>query len=224
MGSERANNPIINTYDLLLGYYGKQSWWPAEDNFEVMVGAILTQNTAWTNVEKAITNLKQQDLCNSRALAKIDQQQLAQLIKPSGYFNQKAERLKSFALWYQQRGGYDPLNKLSLPTLRKKLLELKGIGDETADDMVLYAFNKPSFVIDSYTRRIFSRLGLCSGTETYHQLQQMFQQQLMPDVERYKQYHALVVSHAKRHCQKKPSCEACPLALHCGYEKQQDQG
>lgn len=214
---------ISTTYELLLKHYGRQEWWPADDNFEVMVGAILTQNTAWSNVEKAILNLKQYKMCNSDGLSKIDQKYLAQLIRPSGYFNQKAERLKLFARWYQQQGGYDPLNKLSLPQLRSLLLGLKGIGEETADDMVLYAFNRPSFVIDSYTRRIFSRLGLCTGTETYHQLQQQFHQQLSHDVEKYKQYHALIVSHAKRHCLKKPCCEACPLALHCEYEHQKGQ-
>lgn len=218
MDAGRQNNLITNTYGLLLTHYGEQGWWPAEDHFEVMVGAILTQNTAWTNVEKAISNLKQHSLCNSRALAQIDQQQLSQLIRSSGYFNQKAARLKSFAMWYRQQGGYDRVNALPDLQLRKLLLGLKGIGDETADDIMLYAFGRPSFVIDSYTRRLFSRLGFCSGTEKYLQLQNMFQHQLPSDVAQYKQYHALIVAHAKRHCRKKPLCKGCPVALHCTYE------
>ena len=208
---------------MLLRYYGEQGWWPAEDHFEIMVGAILTQNTAWTNVEKAISNLKQHNLCSSQDLAQIDQQQLSLLIRPAGYFNQKAARVKSFARWYRQQGGYDRVNAFPDLQLRELLLSLKGIGDETADDMMLYAFDRPSFVIDSYTRRLFSRLGFCSGTEKYHQLQSMFQHKLPPDVAQYKQYHALIVAHAKRHCRKKPVCKDCPLALHCRYEHEQEQ-
>jgi endonuclease-3 related protein len=216
-------NLITQTYDLLLKYYGEQSWWPADDHFEIMIGAILTQNTAWTNVEKAIINLKQAGVCNSQAIAELDQQQLAELIRPSGYFNQKAARLIDFAIWYRQQGGYDCLNTFSDTHLRESLLRLKGIGDETADDIVLYAFNRSFFVIDTYTRRLFSRLGFCIGTEKYTQLQHMVQQELSADVAQYQQYHALIVAHAKRHCRKKPDCKDCPLALHCYYEHEQKQ-
>lgn len=214
----QKSNAITTIYHLLLKYYGSQSWWPADDHFEVMLGAILTQNTAWTNVEKAIDNLKQHDLCDSEALVKIDQQQLASLVRPAGYFNQKAERIKSFAMWYRQQGGYDSLNEIPQSQLRDLLLSLKGIGDETADDILLYAFHRPSFVIDSYIRRIFSRLDLCTGTEKYTQLQLKIQQQVPLDVDLYQQYHALIVAHAKRHCHKKPLCQGCPLALQCHYE------
>ena len=213
---------LLDAYRGLLAYYGDQSWWPAETSFEVMVGAILTQNTAWSNVEKAISNLKQHELCHAEGLATVDQNTLAVIIRSSGYFNQKAERLILFSRWYVQQGGYSVLNRMATAELRDALLGLKGIGDETADDMVLYAFERPSFVIDSYTRRIFSRLGLLQSKQSYHQLQQLFHQGLQPDVALFKQYHALIVCHAKRHCRKQPSCSDCPLQALCRYRGGED--
>jgi endonuclease-3 related protein len=211
------SNLITKVYEALLKYYGAQAWWPAEDGFEIMVGAILTQNTAWTNVEKAISALKRQGLCNAQGLSEIELEQLAPLIRSSGYYNQKAKRLQLFARWFLQRGGFTGLSQLDQEELRSNLLALHGIGDETADDIVLYAFHHPSFVIDSYTRRLFSRLGLALEKEKYPVLQQMFHQSLMPDVKLYQQYHALIVSHAKRHCRKKPDCLNCPLGGICEY-------
>jgi endonuclease-3 related protein len=214
---DAANNEILATYHALLDYYGQQSWWPAEDEFEVMVGAILTQNTAWTNVEKAITNLKKRGLCDANSMADVDQQTLAEVIRPSGYYNQKAQRLIRFARWYRQQGEHAGLSHRNTKELRAALLDLNGIGDETADDIVLYAFDKPSFVIDSYTRRLFSRLGLLKEKENYATLQQHFHAMLKPDVALFQQYHALIVSHAKRHCLKKPRCSGCPLTQLCNY-------
>jgi len=214
------NSLITKTYGNLLKYYGEQAWWPAEDDFEVMVGAILTQNTAWSNVEKALDQLKKQGLCDVQSLAHIELDQLdqlAQLIRSSGYYNQKARRLQLFAQWFLQQGGFDKLSGMDVNTLRSQLLELHGIGDETADDMVLYAFHKASFVIDSYTRRLFSRLGLVAEKEKYSTLQQRFHQALPLDVVLYQKYHALIVSHAKRHCLKKPDCMGCPLKQACFY-------
>jgi endonuclease-3 related protein len=215
---DAASSPFVDVYHVLLDYYGEQAWWPADDEFEVMVGAILTQNTAWSNVENAIANLKQQDACNPERLANIPLDQLAGLIRPSGYFNQKAQRLKNFASWYQQQGSYATLAAFSLPELRSRLLRLKGIGDETADDIVLYAFHKPSFVIDAYTRRIFSRLGLLQEKGPYAKLQKSFHDELSAETALFQQFHALVVAHAKRHCSKKPSCDGCPLIARCGYQ------
>jgi len=212
------NNPIADIYTALLDYYGAPSWWPADDDFEVMVGAILTQNTAWPNVEKAIANLKQRDACNAESLADLELEELGSLIRPSGYFNQKARRLSAFAQWYLEQGGHPPLAALDTQTLRDKLIALHGIGDETADDIVLYAFHKPSFVVDAYTRRIFSRLGLLHGKEKYATIQNLFHSSLEADVPIYNRYHALIVSHAKRHCMKRPDCQGCPVRSECVYD------
>ena len=210
-----VNNPYQIIYLYLRDYYGHQSWWPAEDQFEIMIGAILTQNTAWTNVEKAITNLKQNNRCDAESLAAMEHQTLAKMIRSSGYYNQKAERLRLFAEWYLKQGGALALARRPLKMLRKELLALKGIGDETADDMLLYAFDQPSFVIDTYTRRIFSRMGLVKEKGRYEELQQQFHDHLESDTELFQQYHALIVSHAKRHCLKTPDCIHCPLTTDC---------
>lgn len=208
-------NDLLAVYQDLAARYGEQGWWPADDRFEIMIGAILTQNTAWTNVEKAIVNLKVARLCDAESLAQIDQDRLAQLVRPSGYFNQKARRIRGFADWYLHRGGFRGLSALDTAELRQQLLSVHGIGEETADDMLLYAFERPSFVIDTYTHRLMQRLGLASGDESYAQLQALFHDHLAPNVERFKQYHALIVSHAKRHCRKRPDCIACPLQARC---------
>jgi endonuclease-3 related protein len=212
-----AVNSFDKIYHRLLTYYGDQRWWPADDEFEVMVGAILTQNTNWSNVEKSIAQLKQKDLCNALALARSEPEELAPTIRSSGYYNQKAKRLIRFARWYLQQGGLVVLKQKNLKTLRHELLQINGVGDETADDMLLYAFDKPSFVIDSYTRRIFSRLGLLDESASYTELQQQFQNTLEQDVELFQQYHALIVIHAKQHCLKQPGCKACPLIQHCDH-------
>jgi len=183
------------------------------------VGAILTQNTAWTNVEKAIVNLKKNNLCEAKPLSMIPPERLAPIIKSSGYYNQKARRLICFAHWYLEQGGYQKLFELPSDVLRQALLKVNGIGEETADDIVLYAFQKPYFVIDSYTRRIFSRLGQLAEKEKYQRCQEHFHGALNPDVELFQEYHALIVIHAKRHCLKKPACNGCPLAQQCGYNR-----
>ncbi len=212
-----GNNSFQQVYLRLHEYYGHQDWWPAEDEFEIIIGAILTQNTSWTNVEKAIDNLKQQGFCNAPALVELELEQLAQLIRSSGYFNQKALRLKIIAAWYLQQGGLSGLRQFDQSELRQQLLSLKGVGAETADDICLYAFNHPLFVIDSYTRRIFSRLSLLSSEHSYSKLQQIFHQHLPADAAHYQQFHALIVAHAKQHCRKKPVCALCPLEVSCEY-------
>jgi endonuclease-3 related protein len=202
---------------LLLQQHGIQHWWPADSAFEVMIGAMLTQNTAWTNVEKALANLKQADVLSLEGLMAIPEQALAQHIRPSGYFNQKAKRLKLFCDWYQSHGEHDGLSTIDTESLRQKLLSVYGIGPETADDILLYAFNRPVFVIDAYTRRIFSRLGMIAGDERYDDLRHRFQNNLDADVPLYNSYHALIVSHGKDICKKTPICQQCILEKECKY-------
>lgn len=180
-----------------------------------MLGAILTQNTAWTNVEKAIAGLKQAGGLDAQSILHMDEARLAGLIRPSGYFNQKAARLKLFCAFYLEHGGEAGMAQLNDP--RAALLALKGIGPETADSILLYALHKPVFVIDAYTRRIFSRLGLCEADISYHALQDWFHAQLPADVPMFNEYHALIVQHAKRHCRSSPGCGGCPLGDICGF-------
>ena len=180
-----------------------------------MVGAILTQNTAWVNVEKAIANLKQANCLTAKAIHGLSQGQLATMIRPSGYYNIKAKRLKAFSQWYLDQGGYQAINRLSTTAMRVEMLGVYGVGEETADDMILYAFHRPVFVIDAYTRRIFSRLGIVRSDAPYTVLQERFVSSLPADSQLYAQYHALIVNHAKHFCRKNPICIHCPLATDC---------
>lgn len=204
-------------YDLLLGAYGPQHWWPADSGFEVMVGAVLTQNTAWANVERAIANLRDADWLQPESIASADPARLAELIRPAGYFNVKARRLQSFCRFLLGRGGEGVLAALPTGKLRARLLAVQGIGPETADDMLLYAFERPVFVIDAYTRRLFARLGLITGDEGYETLRAGFERALGADVPLYNQYHALIVAQAKLVCRKRPLCAGCALADTCGF-------
>jgi endonuclease-3 related protein len=204
---------LAEAYERLLAAYGPQHWWPADTPFEMMVGAILTQNTSWTNVERAIDALKAAGLLDAEAIATCDEPHLAQTIRPSGYFNQKAKRLGLFSRFYLEQGGMPGLRQLSEP--RHALLALHGIGPETADSILLYALDIPIFVIDAYTRRIFARLGLSAPDATYHALQELFHAHLPVEVPLYREYHALIVHHAKEHCRTKPVCAGCPLAGTC---------
>lgn len=204
-------------YRDLKSHFGAKDWWPADTAFEVMVGAILAQNTAWTNVEQAITNLKMAHALDAPVIDTMSHEELASLIRPSGYYNIKSKRLKAYCSWYLQQGGYDRLNSLSTEQLRSRILRVYGVGSETADDIVLYAFNRPVFVIDTYTRRIFSRLGLIQGDEDYDDLRLIFETELGSDVPLFNEYHALIVNHAKSYCRKKPHCGSCPLAPNCTY-------
>jgi endonuclease-3 related protein len=186
-----------------------------------MIGAILTQNTAWSNVEKALDKLRENDCLDVQPLIEVDAKRLAIWIRSSGYFNQKANRLKNFADWYCKQGGYEALTARETGELRGDLLAVHGIGDETADDILLYAFHRAIFVIDTYTRRVFSRLNLLSQKGSYRDLQRRFHENLDEEVAMFQQYHALIVEHAKQHCRNKPRCEDCPLALSCHYAKQE---
>ena len=205
-------------YSRLFTHFGHQHWWPGDSPFEVMVGAILTQNTAWKNVEKAIANLKANEALSADIMAATPRSQLAEWLRPSGYFNIKAERLQTFCRWLLEPDKLQHLEQLPTLELRHALLSVKGVGPETADDMLLYAFERPVFVIDAYTRRLFSRLELISGDEGYETLRALvegtFGQRENP-VGIFNEFHALIVVHAKEYCRKLPQCPGCPLAGRC---------
>ncbi len=202
-------------YQKLFSHYGPQHWWPGDSPFEIMVGAVLTQNTAWTNVEKAITNLVAADVLSPQAIVAAGTDQLADWLKPSGYFNVKARRLRAFCQWLLEQGGEAPLRQRDTKTLRDDLLSVYGIGPETADDMLLYAFDRPVFVIDTYTRRLFSRLGLVAGDESYENLRQQFESAMGADIKVLNEFHALIVVHGKDICRKRARCEKCCLSKTC---------
>lgn len=204
---------LLEIYNRLSRHYGPQHWWPGETQFEIIVGAILTQNTNWTNVEKAIANLKQDGPLNPERLHQLPQEQLAQLIRPAGYFNIKAHRLKCFLDWLFEKhdGQLESLETVPLSTLREQLLAIKGIGPETADSICLYAFNKPIFVVDAYTARVFGRHGMIEPGSGYEQIQEIFHAGLEKDVKLFNEFHALIVQVGKNHCKTKPICSGCPL-------------
>jgi len=214
-------------HDRLHDHYGPQLWWPADTLFEVMVGAILTQNTAWSNVEKAIANLRAQHALSASAIAEAPHETLAEWIRPSGYFNIKAKRLQNFCRWYLEPGRAEQLKKLPTEKLRHELLTVNGIGPETADDMVLYAYRRPVFVIDAYTRRIFSRLGLVGGEEGYESLRALVEEYFgrsEKQVPLYNELHALIVALAKDYCRKRPLCRGCPLGRRCPSRRDAEKG
>ncbi len=188
-----------------------------------MVGAILTQNTSWTNVEAALRHIKREKCLESQKLAAMSHARLAQLLKPVGYFNVKATRLQSFCRWYNAQGQYKQLNKQETESLREALLAVHGVGPETADDILLYAFERDVFVIDAYTRRLFSRLGLLDGHEPYEVMRAWFEAKLIRQdnkVALFNEFHALIVHHAKYFCRaRKPTCTGCCLRQQCNFYK-----
>jgi len=210
-----ANPNLLEIHDRLLAFFGPQSWWPGETPFEVMVGAVLTQNTAWTNVEKGISNLKEHGLLSFEAMVDLPLATLAELIRPCGYFNIKAQRLHNLFALIRDRfdGDLERFAQTELPELRHALLEVKGIGQETADSILLYAANKPIFVVDAYTHRILSRHGLVAEEGVlYDEMQELFMAALPPGVALFNEYHALIVRAGKEFCKKSnPRCQECPL-------------
>ena len=210
-----SRKALGSIFDALHACYGPQHWWPGDTPFEIMVGAVLTQNTAWSNVEKAIANLVARDMLDPGKIVSVRKDYLARWLKPSGYFNIKTRRLRHFCRWYLESGGYPALRRFSTDRLRNTLLSVHGIGPETADDILLYAFKRPVFVIDAYTRRLFSRLGMIAGDEPYETLRLMIEQTLGPDVGLFNEYHALVVQHAKGVCRTRPVCDRCMLNACC---------
>lgn len=214
-GTDSATRALRGLYDALRAVYGEQPWWPADSAFEVVVGAVLTQNAAWSNVEKAIDRMKAAGLMSLPALLDTDHDTLADVIRPSGYYNIKAKRLRNLCLFLAAQGGLDAFAKHELPDQRESLLGVNGVGPETADDILLYAMQQPVFVIDTYTRRLLRRYDLARGDEPYDALRAKFEQALELDVFVFQQYHALIVMHAKAVCRKVPQCQRCALVAEC---------
>ena len=210
---------LMGIYNLLLTAYGPRKWWPAQTAFEMMGGAILTQNTTWTNVEKAIANFG--DKLSPQFIETVPLEELAETIRPSGYYNQKAVSLKALTGWFKKY-AYDvqKIKKVDGEILREELLAVKGVGRETADSILTYALDKPFFIIDTYTRRILSRLGY-ELPKTYDQVRLKIEANIPKDLYIYNEFHALLVEHAKRYCKKKPLCAECPLDFTCEARRQE---
>jgi endonuclease-3 related protein len=204
---------ILQAYDALFSRWGGQHWWPAKSRLEMMVGAILTQNTAWTHVEKAVENLRNNSALDLNALEKASIKQVADWIRPAGYFNQKTGYIKGMVETINDRfgGSLNKLFALDAPALRKELLSWKGIGPETADSILLYAGGRPVFVVDAYTKRICLRHGWIDEKASYEDIARLFTDNLPEDVQLFNEYHALIVRLGKEHCNTKPKCEGCPL-------------
>lgn len=207
---------LMEIYELLFEAFGPQHWWPGETPFEIVIGAILTQNTNWTNVDKAISNLKSASSLTPEKLHLIDTSDLAELIRPAGYYNLKAKRLKSFIDWlFDNYGGQLAyLESVATDRLRSELLAVKGIGRETADSILLYALGRPVFVVDTYTARIMLRHGLIEPDADYEQLRELFESNLPEDIQLFNEYHALLVRTGKDFCKPKARCPGCPLEKH----------
>lgn len=204
---------LMDIYERLYRQYGPQGWWPGQTPFETILGAILTQNTNWKNVEKALANLTTNGCLSPEKLHAMPVSEIALLIRPAGYFNLKAQRLKCFLDWFFDKhdGVIENLNALSPATLRQQLLGIKGIGPETADSICLYAFDKPVFVVDAYTARILGRHGLLEPGCGYQDIQDLFHSTLDKDPRLFNEYHALLVQLGKEHCKRNPICKGCPL-------------
>ena len=204
---------LLTYYKKLYKRFGPRHWWPGETPFEVMVGAILTQNTNWVNVEKAIANLKAYNVLSPKRLYEIDISILASLIRPAGYFNIKAKRLKTFIKWFMESydGKIEKLKTVDTATLREQLLSVKGVGNETADSILLYALDKPTLVVDAYTYRVFSRHRLIPEETTYEEIKDFFESNLKRDLKLFNEYHAQIVEVGKTFCRTKPLCDKCPL-------------
>ena len=213
------NSPqsLLAVFNRLFDRNGPLKWWPADTPFEVCVGAILTQNTAWSNVEKAISSLKQAGIMSPETLHGCDPEQLARLIRPAGYFNVKSRRLQDFTSWLflNHQGSLERMCAGNWQVLREELLRVRGIGPETTDSILLYAGNKPSFVVDAYTRRLFRRLGLLPEAAGYDETRALFMNNLPEDVALFNEYHAQIVEQCKQFCRVKPLCSGCPLDNSC---------
>lgn len=208
---------LAEIFDLLYSTYGPQRWWPGESQFEIILSAILTQNTAWHNVTLAIENLKREGLLEPFALLKADPERVKGLIASSGFFNVKYNRLRNFLEYLLRYNmALERLNYLPVADLRDELLQIDGIGPETADSILLYAFNRPVFVVDAYTRRLFFRLGYrWMEKAPYEKVQRFFMEKIPPDPYFYNEFHALIVTHCKTTCKKSPLCSACNLSSFC---------
>jgi len=216
----------MSFYEALLDRYGHQHWWPAETKFEVMIGAVLTQNTNWLNVEKAIKNLKQAHCLDPEAIDQSPQEKLAQLIRPAGYYNIKAKRLKNLVAWFcrEYDSSIETLAQNPVDQLREELLSINGIGRETADSIILYALDKLTFVVDAYTYRVLVRHGYIDAEYDYDQVKEFCESELAADLALYNEFHALIVRVGKEHCKRQAQCANCPLEQfeHCLDEQDYD--
>jgi endonuclease-3 related protein len=205
---------LMTIYENLYRAYGSRHWWPGETSFEVMVGAILTQNTSWRNVEKAIQKLKGKGILHPEGIHRLGKKELAPLIRSSGYYRIKADRLKAFIdfLYEEFDGNLKKMRKRKLEEVRERLLGVKGIGPETADSILLYGLKKSIFVVDAYTKRILSRHGIISEKASYEEVQKLFMDHLPHDEKLFNEYHALLVHLGKMVCQTIPRCDSCPLS------------
>ncbi len=219
MANQSISQSLQYIYHRLFEYYGPQHWWPAEEQFEVMVGAILTQSAAWLNVEKAIANLKAAKALSPGALRRLSLPEIATLIRPCGYYNAKSRKLKSLVQWLGEYYDDNPdkLSVVDIVGLRQQLLSVYGIGQETADSIILYVANKPIFVIDAYTRRIVNRIGLAPKDDSYGAYQELFMTHLPADAALFNEYHALLVCLGKNVCHNRPLCRGCCLQNTCQY-------
>ena len=208
-----VTSQLLQIYDALMAHYGPQGWWPADSTTETIIGTILVQHTAWTNVERAIANLKAQNLLDFRAIHELEQATLAKVIQPAGTPTVKAQRLQAFAAWLGVRHGFvlDSMSATPQDVLRRELLAIKGVGPETADCILLYAAQQPAFVVDTYTRRVLSRHLLAESNWGYGQVKDLFEANLPRDVRMFNEFHALLVEVGKKHCRKAPVCAGCPL-------------
>jgi len=221
-------------YSILLKTYGKQGWWPVYNagtsacmygtgapvndsgRFEIIIGAILTQNIAWKNVEKALGALINKEILSPSRLHRTKDNMIAECIRPAGYFNQKTKKIRNFLDWFRDYNySFDELDKFKTGILREKLLGINGIGPETADSILLYAMNRKIFVVDAYTKRIFSRLKLTDPGDSYDTVQQFFHREFKGGIKKYNEFHALIVAHGKDICKNKPSCEKCSISHLC---------
>jgi endonuclease-3 related protein len=219
MDDQALGRALTDIHHRMLDRFGPQHWWPADGPFEIIIGAILTQSAAWGNVEKAIDNLRAAEALSPARLRKLTTARLAKLVHPCGYYNAKALKLKSFAFWLGNHYN-DDLNRLfanDTDDLRQQLLSVHGIGQETADSILLYAAGKPIFVIDAYTRRILSRIGLVPEKDSYTGYQAFFMEHLSPDAAMFNEYHALLVRLGKDFCRRRPLCPQCCLSDICQF-------
>ncbi len=209
---------LRRVYGRFLKRYGRQRWWPGETSFEVAVGAILTQNVSWTNVEKSIRLLKAEGLLTPRALYALSPAEIAPFIRSTGYFNQKALKLRRFMEWFRRYGfSFKKLAHVPVELIREELLGVNGIGPETADSILLYALAMKIFVVDAYTLRIFTRMGLLGGDEGYEEVQGLFHRRFAGGAAEYNEFHALIVRHGKEVCRKSPRCRECCIGEWCDY-------
>jgi len=209
--------PVEQIYLALRKAYGAQSWWPGETPFEIMVGAVLTQNTAWRNVEKALANLTHAKCLTLQRMLGIAEAELAALIRPAGYFNVKAQRLRNLCIWLRDSGDIGTVGRWETGELRDALLAINGVGPETADDILLYAFERDVFVVDTYTQRLFTRIGVIDEVLPYETLRARVEAEVSGGAPVYGQFHALIVEHAKASCRKNPLCEDCTLSPLCAF-------